>query len=48
MEKKEEFEKDLEDTGKRQEEVLALQKNRKDEQKQLQRLQFTQILPFKN
>ncbi|EJD76188.1 SMC family domain-containing protein [Loa loa] len=36
-EKKEEFEKDLEDTKKRQGEVLALQKNRKDEQKQLQR-----------
>ncbi|CAG9533819.1 unnamed protein product [Cercopithifilaria johnstoni] len=36
-EKKEEFEKDLEDIKKRQEEVLALQKNRKDEQKQLQR-----------
>ncbi|KAL3990098.1 RecF/RecN/SMC N terminal domain family protein [Acanthocheilonema viteae] len=36
-EKKEEFEKDLEDTKKRQGEVLALQKNRKDEQKQLQK-----------
>lgn len=33
---KEGFEKDLEDTKKRQEEVLALQKSRKDEQKQLQ------------
>ncbi|KAM3728082.1 Structural maintenance of chromosomes protein [Dirofilaria immitis] len=36
-EKKEEFEKDLENSKKRQREVSALQKNRKDEQKQLQR-----------
>uniref|UniRef100_A0A915Q4C7 Structural maintenance of chromosomes protein n=1 Tax=Setaria digitata TaxID=48799 RepID=A0A915Q4C7_9BILA len=36
-EKKEEFEKGLEDAKKRQAEVFTLQKNRKDEQKQLQK-----------
>ncbi|VDK87007.1 unnamed protein product [Litomosoides sigmodontis] len=36
-EKKDEFEKDLEEAKRRQGEVLALQENRKDEQKRLQR-----------